>query len=346
MTQSQYHLLYYCIAVVAILLLSLHKRFNKTLNGLLPPLVIASISLLVGSRPENVGTDTEIYVYWIQSTLNNPRFDIQNFGLDPVFSLVLYCLGIFGNVSISLFGISLITNLVTYYFCKRISPNALFPARLMFLTIMASFSYFSQQINVIRIGFAMGVALMFTLSLLNNKKAQTIIWGIVALFSHFSTIFILAPAVLVQKTNIKIKYYLIAYAAAVAFSAVGYGILDTGILALIAFSKVDLYTQGTTNGYEVGFRPAFVLFNTFFLFLFLYLRRNADYRTDYYLKIYIITSIIFFLWFALPFSDRIGAFSWNILPILLSIFLCNRYKRSSLKATSFVLLYAFICFMI
>lgn len=348
MTESKYHLVYYGILFFAIILLSLHKRFNKFYGKFIIAFVITAISLFIGTRPEQVGTDTEIYMRWIQTVSGYSSLSLQNLGLDPLFSLLLYYLSIFGGTAFPLIAISFITNLVTYHFCKKINNNnpTLFPAQLMLLASMASFSFFNQQINVIRIGLAMGFALMFSINLLYKQKKQTFWWGVAAILSHFSTIFLIGPALLVHITNIKIKYYLIAYAVTVAVSAVGYSILDSGIFALVAFSKINTYAQGATYGYEVGFRPAFVLFNTFFLFLFLYLRRNADYRTDYYLKIYIITSIIFFLWFALPFSDRIGAFSWNILPIMLSIFLCNRYKKCSLKAASFVLLYAFICFMI
>lgn len=89
-------------------------------------------------------------------------------------------------------------------------------------------------------------------------------------------------------------------------------------------------------GYQIGFKPQFVIFNTFFLFLSLYIRNSLknDFLEKKYTQLiyyYIISSIILFMAFQLPFSDRWGLFSWIVIPFLVIPLFYSPFVKGKIK---------------
>src|SRR5690625_2341324 len=123
----------------------------------------------------------------------------------------------------------------------------------------------------------------------------------------------------IKKLNI--NFFIFIYLSFLSLSFIGVGLKDF-VPFLSYFLEGDrrisyLYSESTK--YRIGFRADFALFNTFFLFIFLFINKKT--KDDQYkdlLIYYILSSCVFFLSFQIPYSDRIGLFSWFTIPILFS----------------------------
>lgn len=244
------------------------------------------------------------------------------FGKEPVFKGMLAFMsqglgmdypGIFTVISF-LFNI---LNLAVALYAVRLF-GAGNPVVLFFLLIANHIS-FNEEINIIRSGLGMVLFLLFLLLLYGNgNKWLALGIAIIAAGIHFSTFIFVLLALPPLLTKLKLKYYIWAFFIAIAIAASGYGILNLGIFGGIDFDRITAYTQhmGWAH-YKTGFRPTFVLYNLGFL-IFALVFRNKDSRlTDFLLKFYILSSILFFMWFQIPFSDRMGAYGWSVIPFLM-----------------------------
>src|SRR5690606_38193257 len=79
-------------------------------------------------------------------------------------------------------------------------------------------------------------------------------------------------------------------------------------------------TSSISASYDTGFKPQFVFFNTIFFILgYLLIKYFKVYITPFYKRVfftYTLLSCILFLMFNIPYSDRIGLFSWALIPII------------------------------
>ena len=101
-------------------------------------------------------------------------------------------------------------------------------------------------------------------------------------------------------------------------------------------------------GYRIGFRPDFVLFNTLFFLLGIYIYKNKlekKERLFVVLKFYVLTSVVFFLSFYFPYSDRMGIISWIFIPLILLEFPDTPIKYFSLKY-SLIIFFSFLLFWV
>ena len=110
------------------------------------------------------------------------------------------------------------------------------------------------------------------------------------------------------------------------------------------------YFLGEESLYITGFKVQFVAFNSFFLFLFIYIYEQInklqvfhDYKV--YLKYYILSSSVFFLMFHIPYSDRVGLMSWVVIPVLCSpVFSVESNRKLSKILMVLLLVFIFIFF--
>lgn len=340
MDQNTFKIIYYTILCVSYLLALMLPR-NKRYGNLPCWVLIIFISIFIGYRGLNVGTDTENYKI-IFNEFKEFKFDelsyFLEFGKDPLFRIIMWVCYQLTTFEVAFTIISLITLSMTFLFCIKVSKltNIGSPIQL-FLFTAVTFTFFNQQINILRTGMAVSFLLLFSLYLCQGKRKQTILFAILALASHFSALVPVLLFLLVRYLKIRRKTALIIYISSILISFIGIGLFDVVDISFMGLTKADNYIANTINyEYRIGFRPDFVIFNT--LFLILFIRNLLKLKVwDYYLNYYILMSSVFFLWFKIPFSDRIGLYSWNFIPVL--FFAC--LKHLHLNTNSFNRIIAF-----
>lgn len=296
--------------------------------------IIISVGLLVGSRGVDVGTDTEQY-YTTYREFSNLRIsslsDYFVFGGDIFFKIVMMTLSKVVDYNIALILISFTISTLNYLFARGIVRLTGYGSiSLLFLFMMSNFVTWNEQTNIMRAGIGTGFYMCFLLALYKQNIRWAIIYGLLAVGNHFSTAIFIGLSLIAYFSQFKIKTYIISFFVFIALAYIGISVLSVSGFGDIEFKKVEQYTSNIErSSYQTGFRFTFALFNTICLILPLLYRKYLNKVDKYLLKIYILSSILFFMWFTIPFSDRIGAFSWTLIPALIYLSLSSRYKRTN-----------------
>ncbi|AWX45806.1 hypothetical protein HME9304_02836 [Flagellimonas maritima] len=350
------YILVFLIVVGSLILRSLEYKKLVFLRNDRNLLIIFCVFIIIfsGTRGYRIGTDTYNYYmfYYIKGLgITNIFTFLSYFKSDFLFEVLAYITFQFKNYTVFLMAVSIIINGCLYMFVRKFTDfgNA-GSSLLFFLTIASSFSFLSIEINIIRNGLSIGFVLLGLYYLDKKFFKKCIIFFIIGYLFHRTAvipIFIAFSAYFGWK--VQLKYYLALYLLFIGLSFVGFGFDKISILSSISGEDFKrLAFQGETT-YRIGFRYDFVLYNSFFLFLFIKFSDLKN-RTDlFFIRFYILASIVFFMNFNIPFSDRIGLYSWIIIPILLFNTIKNSFPKkqlyySSLAALFYCILNHFILF--
>lgn len=312
-------------------------------------LMVFFLVFFSGTRGLTIGSDTgNYYNFFYLKIINLPNL-IDKWGAietDLLFKFIFVITNTVKSYYFFLFIVTLIINWAFYYFIRKYTSNGRVASSLfLFLMFMSSFSMISIQINIIRSGLSIVIFLIALYFFLIKQNRRSILFFLISFFFHstilipiFSIIFIL----LIDKIlSIKYYYYLFAIAILLSFLEIQFSSLD--FLQQSNFENMQkLTTKAEHEYYITGFRLDFVLYNSFFLFLFYKFSKMSNPVNIFLIKIYIINSIFFFLSFNVPHSDRIGIFSWIIIPLLLFNMINANYKRKKLTKHMIVVVLFFI----
>lgn len=348
MDEAGYKIAYFGIVFLGFLIsVIINPRNEYGKDNWVAIVVCVILAVLMGCRPLDVGTDTMMYSYIFEKTDNLKLKDVfieTKFSHGPLFSLLFYICNKTANFALALTLVNFFTNIFYYIACRMLVKRRNLSAAMCFFAVLASFTCFNQEINVIRNGFAMALLMIFLIYLWRNNWKMMILVGTVGIFIHYSVGIFIPIALFVRYlSRIPLSVYVVIFFLILFMSYLGFSVLVFSAFTDIDFDKVQAYTQNVDAfDYVVGFRPLFALYNTAFLGVFLWFRNNKSSFQEYLIKLYIGFSIIFFLWFSIPFSDRIGAYSWMIIPIL--GFLLTSNKR--LIHPSITLFMIFVCYWV
>ncbi|QHI27674.1 EpsG family protein [Acinetobacter haemolyticus] len=337
-----YNLIYFCTAclvVVSVLSCEIKKDIllqNKLGNYFVFfPLIF--LILLVGLREYNVGTDTGNYYNGLW--LGEPEL---NFNSEFLFDLLVILLRNFDlSYTFFLFLVSFLFYVFLYGALKKYTKQFKSNLFFAFFTCISLFFFLSMSINVIRQGVSLSI-LLFSYTLWVERKS--IFWVLffvfLALAFHLTSIIpILIFIVSIFFSGYKyFNFLVLIYFFMILVSYFNYGFLNISPLFLdfLGEDKRAGYFTDDDYGYQVGFKPQFVIFNTFFLLLSLYVKNKlkGDFLEEKYTQLvcyYILSSIIFFMAFQLPFSDRWGLFSWIAIPFLVIPLFYSPFVKGNIK---------------
>lgn len=348
-----YHLIYVFAALIA-LIIATQLDFSKVrLIKVSKQLSIVLIILLVGIiglRAYDVGIDTMNYMYtWIM--------DIESDTSEMVFSLILNFLKSF-NDSFSSFLIVIAILFYLLFYKAFYNVSIAFNSNI-YLILFSFISFFfatSLAINVIRQGIALALLILgYTIWLKYNfksKKLQISLLFILSILTHTTSIIPILTMVLLISfgKKINIKWFYALFGLGILLSAVNFGLVNMApfLKDILGDQRRTSYLGGTSESYTIGFKPQFVIFNTGFLIIFIFLNSFKNnffnfYKYDLTLKYYILMSFLFFMAFQVPYSDRWGLFSWVFIPVLLApIFSKNiGYKLKTLTVFFLIFIYTF-----
>lgn len=316
---------------------------------------VICLIFLVGFRAYNVGTDTGNY--YSQLWLSSPDSKTNSEIMFPRLAIYFHSL----NLSYTVF---LLFIAFLYFFnIYRALRNytQIFKSNLLmtYFAYMSMFFFLSMGINVIRQGVALSF-LLLAYSLIHKQKTTTLLNKPIFIFVLISTsilfhltcfiaimIFVFVN-ILPTNNNKFFKFLLFLYffAIVLSFFKIGFSNIAPSFSELMGDDRRTAYLTGQIDEYEVGFKPQFVAFNTFFLLISLHVRKNLTDRK--LLKIYtilvfyyIFASITLFFAFQFAYSDRWGLFSWISIPFLLAPLFYSPYMKGHIKI-HFILILIFI----
>jgi hypothetical protein len=313
-------------------------------NNVLSILLIVILILLIGFRALEVGADTESYLYiW------NEKMHFFDANADVFFYYIMYSIKAYGfSYQYFTLIISTLFFTIVYITYKKISK---FNNINLFLFLFSFFSFFfclSLSTNVIRQGISLAFLLpaYFFYNYTANKK-KTLVFLSLSIGFHLTAIIPIGLFLIVyicKKVNL--LYYYFIYVAGIITAYIGYDIKNASFLSeILADDRRNSYLLDEGVRYVVEFKTQFVIFNSIFIIIFALLNRiNKDKKYKYLLKYYILSSVIFFLAFQFPFSDRFGLFSWFFIPLLLTpVFSLNsnKYRLNSLTVLFLILIFIF-----
>lgn len=325
--------LVYNIVIILSFLIELIIKPNNKSSHVLAFITILILSVVVGSRGVESTVDTRNYFIGFSRIAHYNSFhdliSYYQFTEEPILPIIFFICSLFGSFNLALWIASITTLSLIYYFCYKFCEiNNIKTPLLLFLTYLISFYIASQQYHVMRSGLAIALLLNFYNYFITGRKKNAIIFAILAFLTHTTTLIPIICAVCTKYINLSQRKAIILYFVAIVISYAGFGLHQIGFLSDISITKFNNYlTSQDEDRYTLGFRLSFVVFNTVFLFVFLKnkLRNNITYR--FYLTLFIYLSIVLFLSFRIPFFDRIGAFSWNIMPILTYYCFVERHPK-------------------
>ena len=206
---------------------------------------------------------------------------------------------------------------------------------LVFFSYLNYFIFFNYVTNVVRQGFALSF-LMVAISVLvsGQKKNKLFYFSIIfAPLFHYTALPLSIVLFLLKKVNFTVKTTVIVWCISALlfvthFNQKIFGVLSSFIPYIRSYSSSGTllrYTGGTN-------RLDFLAFSAFGLIIaYIIYRRwmkdNIPY--EYLLKIYALFNVYFLLMGFVAYSDRIAAYSWFILPLLIWYPILKRNKYQS-----------------
>lgn len=304
------------------LLISQKDRFIRNDKLILITFVIFLI-LFVGTRGYEIGTDTSNYYnfYFIPTTTQvGSYFEVfSRLKSDFLFEVLMSFSFFHRDFTLFLLTVAIVMNISLYVFVRKFTDYGKNGSSLiLFLTLASGFSFLAIEINILRNGLSICFILLAIYSILEKNRKKFILYAIIAFMFHRTAI-IPITLILVIKLfkNIPIKYYLFFYVFGILLSMIGFGFHAIPFFASLGGEDLQKLSYAGGTEYRIGFRLDFVAYNTFFLILFMKFTSGKSIRDSFLIKYYILSSVMFFFNFYIPFSDRFGIYSWIIIPLLL-----------------------------
>lgn len=303
-----------------LLLLTNKKNVPPPVDSILIILFSFLYALLFGFRGKEIGSDTAQYMN-IFTYVNSNEFSLEKF-TDYFYIFLSKSVGYFTvNPSYMLLIVALLYLVLFYNFLINLPTKNKF---LIFFVFVSMFFFKSMGINVLRQGLAEMLFLVSLIFSMKGERKKYIITSILAFLSH-STMIIPMMIYLISKKYYNVKPNKLVIIILVSI-ILGYLKMDINLIFNNLPFIGDKYltylnpTNSMSELYEIGFKPQFVFFNILFFILgYVLIKYFKEFITLFYRRVfftYTLLSCILFLMFSIPYSDRIGLFSWTLIPII------------------------------
>jgi hypothetical protein len=280
-----------------------------------------------GYRDISIGTDTENYVNNILPAirLSDSLFDYNLYSaekMEPAFYYLTKLFSFFYDYRPYLVGISLI--FVTG-FMLAFYRHYNFDDAVPFLFFLgSSFFFHSLGVNIIRNGLSLASVFLMLHYLSQRRWVYATLFALLSIGFHISALLFLA--ILLGAYFFKnIYFYYAFYFFSIVLAFFEFDI--SNFLASINIGEGILQTKLSSQaaklsdeGYQTGFRLDFVIYCTAYLFPIWVYKRMYGFRDATYNlieRLYLTYTAIFYLYFQIPFSNRIGLYGWMLIPLLL-----------------------------
>jgi len=286
--------------------------------------------IIFGYRDFTVGTDTVRYV-WHFERLSQMTYEgvlSAYSGSDVVFYLISKAVtdsvGIRGTF---VFFATLLAGALLY-FSRTVSPRR----SVLLLGLYAVLPvYYNFGTNIIKHGAAVSLLIIGLAFLWRKNYIACLLFFTTALLLHTSAIvFLLACFIALFVSS---RWLLITFVLAAVGSSLGYGfgqlesLVGIDAIGMLAGDRFGDYITGTIGAsYNTGFRLDFVAYTAAPVALVIATTHGAlkapiwgGSAGPLILRVYLAIGTMFFLSFFYPYSDRIGAYAWILIPALVGL---------------------------
>jgi hypothetical protein len=297
--------------------------------------------ILFGFRDLNVGVDTQIYTLGFESR----KAVFKDFGFKYFtlfFKEITDTRGFLLIIAITYIAVFLA-------FMRNWNKEILAYIFFMYISL---FFFKNMGMNVVRQGIS---CVVFLLAISVHKNSKSLLSLVLFIISFsFQASIIIPIAVWFGSKFISLKAAITFLIICSGLSIIGFGLNKlTGLLPLLSNifdDRFNSYLDGTGGkDYIIGFRANFFAFNWFFVIIGLWINKKiyTDELQDKILRVFIILSGIFFLYFTIPFSDRIGLLSWIFIPLIFAPLFSNLQISAKYRIGTFGLFFViFLIFVI
>lgn len=291
----------------------IEKDLARVLNILIG-LCLVSATFYFGFRGW-VGTDTPAYIKAYDKAYNFTYLEyLEEMKGDFFFYSTAYVLQKIAGIWLFFTLISLSFLFGYYSFVREIKDRY---ASFVMFGVLGFFFVMSLNSNVIRSAFAFSFFFMF-MKMRERKSFWSWVFLALGILSHISTLLAFGGYFLVKKIK-NVHFLICLWIIAVVLSIMGIGLKNLPVLSeyITFMERLEYYTaiEDGTEIYRTGFRIDF----TFFNFMPIVLGYIAYFRREkpFYYPLYLFLSIVFIFAYDIPFSDRIGVFSWLFIPLII-----------------------------
>lgn len=308
------------------------KKYN--LYFLLPLLFILFLSIFIGFRSVDVGTDTRQYLMLYHSFIFPMHYGFSS--IEPGFMFFSGLFNFFklsGGVFFSC--IAFITTLALYLFFIKMSVplskmKLLFFSMCFFVCVFFSSWYLTATTNALRQGMAISI-IFYALSFLYDRKNYTFIFLALLSCCFHKTNFLLLPFILFLRI-VPLRVVVLFFCFSSLFYVVG--INEFLVKFFFNFSGFNLYDEIKNYASSwgggapwVGFDIRFFAYNVFWFvfpfFLLFFKLITLTERMSFVIKIYCALSVFYFVFGFGAFSNRWAFPSWLFVPILQAFLISN-----------------------
>lgn len=317
-------------------------KLKRSFDSLITILFALIVIILFGYREFYIGTDTANYLrdfrfIKYQPTLGDALNVIRQ-GSDPFFTTITYFFSLFFDerAYIVVLG-GLFILLILLFIFKLTNENR----AVLFLCFLSLYMFKYLAINVIRSGLAISLCLLAMFYYWKSRSLiKSTIFSLLAILLHISSGLFIFSMIIAK--NIKNKWVIILIFAFSSLLAIrGYGLNNLPVIGekVVLFDRMSSYVQDD-RGYKIGFSWVYWFYNTIVFGASIFI--NLKIKDVFYTRLiglFSILSSFYFLSFNIAFNDRIGVFSWILIPVLISYpFISIRWMRGNLQVFLAVLI--------
>ena len=314
---------YLVLSVITVILYTQNNdvdRYKQGVKNLFSFILLLFFVIIVGSRSFDHPGDTGNYLQLFRTLGNTDLFvTINEFRIEKGFLLLTSILGeLIFDERFFLLSVAILQAILWYIcFYKWVESRNVLLSILIFISLFASYNL---GLNVLRQGIAIPLSFIGLKFLFDRKVTAGFIIILLAALFHKSVLLMLVGWLLTID-RINVKYYFILLFVCTLLSILG---VFSGLVDFIR-SNVDSYRHlvgdYALERYNVGFRLDFWLFSIFPILLYYVVKDTEKYKYFKIVKFYSLIFSVFVIMFAIPYSDRVGLYTWLMFPILLTLFI-------------------------
>lgn len=265
-----------------------------------------------GLRPVNVGTDTPAYIGMFLAYLREDPILVSS--IDKGFLGLIAFSHLFSNNPQSLLLIVCLLEAICFYLAGVILLRRPFYIFLYVVFLLLSPFYLSININILRHGMAIAVALLgMSLVIQLRKPLYKLILAYPPVLFH-NVAGLLATPIFIGINRMNMVYVWLTLATFSMFSP----LYSPFVSQYFNDRYLDYITSETT--YRTGFRPDFTFFSSLPIFLLLIVPfRKMNIETRWVFNAYLLVSGLGLTMNFVAFSDRFLVNSWVMFPLLFAL---------------------------
>jgi len=282
--------------------------------------LVLFFAFFVGNREFTVGSDTIEYLGYFEKISTLDWLEAYSYNrFEPAFSILTVIISRFGDFQFFLIFLSIIQILLLLMVLSKFYSTKL--VMLGGLTFLSYFVYFNLSINIIRQGIALPLIVLSVLHLCSENNKRAYFFALLACLFHYSSILIFISLILAKIFRSPRRYISLWVCVSILSALNFFELISTFVFDILGISQqyAHILSDYAQSRYVTGFRIDFFLFSSLpfgFIFFRKFFKIKYDERLIRLESIYFILNSAFIAAFFIPFSDRIGVFSWILVPLM------------------------------